>query len=296
MEVAKEARKGDVVFVDSWTDKTNKAATINALCAIIDTEDETILVSIIAKDNSWKKAATLESIKTTTLYSLSAKAEPLTRPYERPQTGSALDTITVAYPRKRWQEVSQEELEKHNARSSLSGWFRQRRKARRYGDRKRLQHRLHQRVLRQEQEEKARLLEIQYAQIWNEAMRQIGRENASIAYVDRGKKDAADVVIAIGKARDVLEQAIKNVRRDEKTRTQNANRATPSDTTTIANPNAEVNNEVDPQATSARQKDAHGVYPDASGDIARASIGGRRQAEYRGIIAKYRPNLRKAHC
>lgn len=121
MEVAKEARKGDIVFVDSWTDKTNKAATINALCAIIDTEDETILVSIIAKDNSWKKAATLESIKTTTLYSLSAKTEPLTRPYDRPQTGSALDTITVAYPRKRWQEVSQEELEKHNARSSLSG-------------------------------------------------------------------------------------------------------------------------------------------------------------------------------
>lgn len=111
MEVAKEARKGDVVFVDSWTDKTNKAATINALCAIIDTEDETILVSIIAKDNSWKKAATLESIKTTTLYSLSAKTEPLTRPYERPQTGSALDTITVAYPRKRWQEVSQEDRE-----------------------------------------------------------------------------------------------------------------------------------------------------------------------------------------
>ena len=142
MEVAKEARKGDVVFVDSWTDKTNKAATINALCAIIDTEDETILVSIIAKDNSWKKAATLESIKTTTLYSLSAKTEPLTRPYERPQTGSALDTITVA----------------HNARSSLSGWFRQRRKARRYGDRKRLQHRLHQRILRQEQGQEGRTL------------------------------------------------------------------------------------------------------------------------------------------
>ncbi len=129
-------------------------------------------------------------------------------------------------------------------------------------------------------------------QIWQE----VGQENASIAYVDRGKKDAADVVIAIGKARDVLEQAIKNVRGEEKPRTQNANRATPSDTTTIANPNAEVNNEVDPQATSARQKDAHGVYPDASGDIARASIGRRRQTEYSGIIAKYRPNLRKAHC
>lgn len=147
---------------------------------------------------------------------------------------------------------------------------------------------------------KGGLSQEQYADIWNEAMRQIwqevGQENASIAYVDRGKKDAADVVIAIGKARDVLEQAIKNVRRDEKTRTQNANRATPSDTTTIANPNAEVNNEVDPQATSARQKDAHGVYPDASGDIARASIGGRRQAEYRGIIAKHRPNLQQAHC
>lgn len=209
MEVAKEARKGDVVFVDSWTDKTNKAATINALCAIIDTEDETILVSIIAKDNSWKKAATLESIKTTTLYSLSAKTEPLTRPYERPQTGSALDTITVAYPRKRWQEVSQEELEKHNARASLSGWFRQRRKARRYGDRKRLQHRLHQRVLRQEQEEKARLLEIQYAQIWNEAMRQIGRENASFAYISR-VNGSADIVSIAGKVRKVLDRAKKS--------------------------------------------------------------------------------------
>ena len=90
----------------------------------------------------------------------------------------------------------------------------------------------------------------QYAEVWNEAMRRIGEkvgpENANIAYVDRGKKDAADVVIAIGKAQNVLEQAIKNVRRDEKTRTQNANRAPPSDTTTIANPNAEVNNEVDP--------------------------------------------------
>ena len=111
MEVARTTTKGDVVFVDSWTDKTNKAATISALCTIINTEDEPILVSLIAKDNSWKKATTLESIKTTTLYSVSAKTEPLTRPYERPQTGSALDTITVAYPRKRWQEVSQEELE-----------------------------------------------------------------------------------------------------------------------------------------------------------------------------------------
>ena len=147
---------------------------------------------------------------------------------------------------------------------------------------------------------KGGLSQEQYADIWNEAMRQIwqevGQENASIAYVDRGKKDAADVLIVIGKARDVLDQAIKNVRSGENTRTQTANRSTTSDTTTIANPDAEVKRNVDPQATSARQKDAHGVYPDASGDIARASIGGRRQAEYRGIIAKHRPNLRKAHC
>lgn len=124
----------------------------------------------------------------------------------------------------------------------------------------------------------------------------VGPENANIAYVVRGKKDAADVVIAIGKAQNVLEQAIKNVRRNEKTRTQNANRAVPSDAPTIANPAEEVNNEVDTKATSARQKDAHGVYPDVSRNIARASIGRRRQTEYSGIIAKYRPNLRKAHC
>lgn len=65
-------------------------------------------------------------------------------------------------------------------------------------------------------------------------------------------------------------------------------------TDTIAYPPEEVNTEIDPQATSARQKDAHGVYPDASGDIARSSIGGRRQTEYRGIIAKHRPNLPQA--
>lgn len=137
-------------------------------------------------------------------------------------------------------------------------------------------------------------------------MRRIGRENASIAYVSREKGEgSADIVIVAGEARKVLDRAKKRVRRDENSRTQDDGRnsvQTPrtdvsaSDTTTIANPSAEVNNEVDPQATSARQKDAHGVYPDASGDIARASIGGRRQAEYRGIIAKYRPNLRKAHC
>ena len=147
---------------------------------------------------------------------------------------------------------------------------------------------------------KGGLSQEQYADIWNEAMRQIwqevGQENASIAYVDRGKKDAADVLIVIGKARDVLEQAIKNVRSGENTRTQTANRSTTSDTTTIANPGAEVKRNVDPQETSARQKDAHGIYPDASEDIARASIGRRRQTEYSGIIAKYRPNLRKAHC
>ena len=93
----------------------------------------------------------------------------------------------------------------------------------------------------------------QYADIWNEAMRQIwqevGQENASIAYVDRGKKDAADVVIAIGKAQNVLEQAIKNVRGEEKPRTQIASRASASDTTTIANPAAEVKPEVDPRSS-----------------------------------------------
>ena len=254
-EVARTTTKGDVVFVDSWTDKTNKAATISALCTIIDTEDEPILVSLIAKDNSWKKATTLESIKTTTLYSVSAKTEPLTRPYERPQTGSALDTITVAYLRKRWQEVFQDELEKHNARSSLSGWFRQRRKARRYGDRKRLQHRLHQRVLRQEQEEKARLLEIQYAQIWNEAMRQIGRENASIAYVSREKGEgSADIVIVAGEARKVLDRAIKRARRDEKSSSQMRLSLSAPGTTTITNPGAEVKDNVDPRETSASRR------------------------------------------
>lgn len=67
-------------------------------------------------------------------------------------------------------------------------------------------------------------------------------------------------------------------------------------TTTITNPGAEVKDNVDPRETSARQKDAHGVYPDVSRNIARASIGRRRQTEYSGIIAKHRPNLRKAHC
>ena len=75
---------------------------------------------------------------------------------------------------------------------------------------------------------KGGLSQEQYADIWNEAMRQIwqevGQENASIAYVDRGKKDAADVLIVIGKARDVLEQAIKmsegTRKRERKTRTE----------------------------------------------------------------------------
>ena len=171
---------------------------------------------------------------------------------------------------------------------------------RQHGDRKWLQHRLHQRILRQEQDQEARPFTGTVRGSLEEAMRRIGEkvgpENANIAYVDRGKKDAADVVIAIGKAQNVLEQAIKNVRGEEKPRTQIASRASASDTTTIANPSAEVNNEVDTKATSARQKDAHGVYPDVSRNIARASIGGRRQAEYRGIIAKHRPNLQQAHC
>ena len=84
----------------------------------------------------------------------------------------------------------------------------------------------------------------QYAEIWNEAMRQItdevGAKNASIAYVRRGIKDAADIVIVVGKASSILEEAIKKARRDENSRTQTANRSTASDTPTVANPGAEV--------------------------------------------------------
>lgn len=98
-------------------------------------------------------------------------------------------------------------------------------------------------------------------QIWQE----VGQENASIAYVDRGKKDAADVLIVIGKARDVLEQAIKNVRSGENTRTQTANRSTTSDTTTIANPNAEVKDNVDPRETSASRRTRTASTPTCPG-------------------------------
>ena len=137
--------------------------------------------------------------------------------------------------------------------------------------------------------------QIQYARIWNEAMRRIGRDNASIAYITRGKAGgSADIVIVAGEARKVLDRAIKRTRRDNNPRTQTRLYASAPGTTTIANPGAEVNTEVDPRETSARQKDAHGIYPDASVDIARASIGGRRQAEYRGLIAKHRPNLPQA--
>ena len=52
------------------------------------------------------------------------------------------------------------------------------------------------------------------------------------------------------------------------------NGASGPSTRTIAKPGAEVNTEVDPQTTSAWQKDAHGIYPDASGDLSRSSIAG----------------------
>ena len=97
-------------------------------------------------------------------------------------------------------------------------------------------------------------------------MRRIGRDNASIAYVTRGKAGgSADIVIVAGKARKVLERAIKRARRDEKLSSQKRLHASAPSTTTIANPSAEVNNEVDPQATSARQKDAHGISPTCPG-------------------------------
>ena len=50
---------------------------------------------------------------------------------------------------------------------------------------------------------------------------------------------------------------------------------------------------VAPSATSARQKDAHGAYPDLGGVIAAArfSVGAKRKQEYRALIAKARPNL-----
>ena len=53
---------------------------------------------------------------------------------------------------------------------------------------------------------------------------------------------------------------------------------------------------VAPSATSARQKDAHGAYPDLGGVIAAArfSVGAKRKQEYRDLIAKARPNLPQA--
>ena len=97
--------------------------------------------------------------------------------------------------------------------------------------------------------------QIQYARIWNEAMRRIGRDNASIAYVTRGKAGgSADIVIVAGKARKVLERAIKRARRDEKLSSQKRLHASAPSTTTIANPGAEVYNEVDTKATSASRR------------------------------------------
>ena len=48
-----------------------------------------------------------------------------------------------------------------------------------------------------------------------------------------------------------------------------------------------------PQATPARQKKAHGAYPDLGDAIASArfSIGAKRKQEYRALIVKTRPNL-----
>ena len=49
----------------------------------------------------------------------------------------------------------------------------------------------------------------------------------------------------------------------------------------------------DPAATPARQKEAHGAYPDLGEEIATArfAVGAKRKAEYRALIAKARPNL-----
>ena len=50
---------------------------------------------------------------------------------------------------------------------------------------------------------------------------------------------------------------------------------------------------VDPAATPARQKEAHGAYPDLGEEIATArfAVGAKRKAEYRALIAKARPTL-----
>ena len=107
------------VLVDGWTDQENPKAHINALCAVLNTKEGNALVSILAKDNTWDKRTVIESVSVTSLYSVNAKAEPLTRPYERPQTGSASDTFTVAYLRERWQERFGKDLAKKRAEHEL---------------------------------------------------------------------------------------------------------------------------------------------------------------------------------
>ncbi len=107
------------VLVDGWTDQENPKAHINALCAVLNTKEGNALVSILAKDNTWDKRTVIESVSVTSLYSVNAKAEPLTRPYERPQTGSASDTFTVAYLRERWQERFGRDLAKKRAEHEL---------------------------------------------------------------------------------------------------------------------------------------------------------------------------------
>ena len=79
-------------------------------------------------------------------------------------------------------------------------------------------------------------------------MRQIGRENASIAYVSREKGEgSADIVIVAGEARKVLDRAIKRARRDEKSSSQMRLSLSAPGTTTITNPGAEVKDNVDPR-------------------------------------------------
>ena len=84
-------------------------------------------------------------------------------------------------------------------------------------------------------------------------MRQIGRENASFAYISR-VNGSADIVSIAGKARKVLDRAIKRARRDDESSSQMRLILSAPGTTTITNPGAEVKDNVDPHETSASRR------------------------------------------
>lgn len=125
-------------------------------------------------------------------------------------------------------------------------------------------------------------------------MRQIGRENASFAYISR-VNGSADIVSIAGKVRKVLDRAKKS-QEGRRIELANAPQFVRSWYHHYHKSWSGSQGQCRPARDEREQKDAHGVYPDVSRNIARASIGRRRQTEYSGIIAKYRPNLRKAHC